>query len=583
MRPSTLFRFLPRLDTGSIHVVARSAVTGVVAGAVALGTAWAGAGLTSPPPPAPSPERVDEAVVDTVAERDPSATADRALQDADVDAALAADEPVLPPSHRLGGGLYWAGGASASIAPDDSTWIRHGSEGDCGTPEAYTPLAKEGCLLTFDRRWATQVDEMDIKVRAIAIGNGEKTVVTAVLDTVGWFRAYPADVCGDCGAEAIAKTIADRTGGKVEPQGVMLTSSHTHAAPDTLSTTPTWYYEQVRDTILATMLTAVSRMQPAVLETGSIPAKGYNVDRRIVTRAVPDYELGWLRAVSAGGDRNDGRTIATIVNFAVHPTVRTNNAELHGGFVGPLTETLEKQLGGTALWLPGGLGDQTVDRGWGTDGIGIGLAELVIEGLPTSYRLQSNDMAIDQAIVKIPGENTFMLAASGAGLFVRDNSAPYAEPGGPAMTQRGGARTPSCQTVAELFVNSPVGGFRFGRAGEADPEEKNGQHPDRGDSVVLMQAPGEIFSSIALTTKDYLAKSRNVLIAGMTNDTVGYLIPYEQYDERAAQGAGIANNSTDLANYEEALSLGRCAGDTVQNALLESGQRLGVMGSGEGP
>ena len=44
----------------------------------------------------------------------------------------------------------------------------------------------------------------------------------------------------------------------------------------------------LNDTIKATMLTAVSRMEPAALETGSIAAKGYNVDRRIVTRAVID-------------------------------------------------------------------------------------------------------------------------------------------------------------------------------------------------------------------------------------------------------------------------------------------------------
>lgn len=567
-----------------VRLALRSAVTGLVAGLVALGTAWAGAGLATPPKaPAPSsPKQVVDAVIQSI-DKAPAVTAKRApAADVEVSAAAAA-ETVTPPTQRLGNGLYWAGGATASIAPDDAKWVRHGSEGDCGKPEAYTPLAKPGCLLTFDRLWATKVDPMDIKVRAVAIGNGEQTVVSAVLDAVGWFRAYPADVCGDCGAEAIAKSISQATGGKVDPKGVMLTSSHTHAAPDTIASTPKWYYEQVRDTIKATMLAAIERMEPAALETGSIAAKGYNVDRRIVTRAVPDYELGWIRAVSAGGGSNDGHTVATIVNFAVHPTVRASNAELHGGFVGPLTRTLEERLGGTALWLPGGLGDQTVDRGWGTEGIGTGLAELVIEGLPTGYRLKTNDMAVDQTIVKIPSENNFMLAGRGAGLFVRDVTEPYASPGGPAATQRGGARTPSCTTVAEMFVNAPVGGVRFGRAGLPDAQPKNGAHPDRGDSVVLMQAPGEIFASIGLTTKDYLAKSRNVLVAGMTNDTVGYLIPYEQYDERAAQGAGIANNSTDLANYEEALSLGRCAGDTVQNALLQAGQRLGVMGAGEGP
>jgi hypothetical protein len=63
---------------------------------------------------------------------------------------------------------------------------------------------------------------------------------------------------------------------------------------------------------------------------------------------------------------------------------------------------------------------------------------------------------------------------------------------------------------------------------------------------------------------------------------LGYFIPYEQYDHTAGHGVGLVNNATDLGNYEEALNLGRCAGDQVQNTLLEIGARLGVMGDGEG-
>jgi hypothetical protein len=56
-----------------------------------------------------------------------------------------------------------------------------------------------------------------------------------------------------------------------------------------------------------------------VLETGGAPAKTYNVDRRIFTRAVPDAELGWVRAFRpAAGDAPE-RTVATIANFAAHP------------------------------------------------------------------------------------------------------------------------------------------------------------------------------------------------------------------------------------------------------------------------
>jgi hypothetical protein len=364
----------------------------------------------------------------------------------------------------------------------------------------------------------------------------------------------------------------------LDADGILITATHTHAAPDTLSQTPVWYYQQVRDAVKKAIVDAADNMVPSLIETGAAPAKAYNVDRRIVTRAVPDYELGWVRAYRPANANEAERTVATVVNFAAHPTVRVANAELHGGFVGDLTRDLEDKLGGTAAWFPGGLGDQTVDRGFGTEGLGQGLANVVLEDLGRGYRLKDNTIAVVHKPVAIPAENDFLLAGSGAGLFIRDLLPPYSGPGGPVATNKGGIPRPSCATVAELMVNSSVTGIRIGRPGIPGSAGRG----DPGESVTIITAPGEVFSSIALITKDYLSKSRNVLVFAQTNDTVGYLIPKEQYDETGAQGLGLANNADDMGNYEEALSLGRCAGDTVQNTMLEAGADLGVMGSGEG-
>jgi hypothetical protein len=486
---------------------------------------------------------------------------------------------------RLPVGRFLAGTAKISVAPNPAQWqpnIPAGVCGDDAATYAQGTTRKKGadgkeCLATFDHRWATDIDPDGIYVRAFALGNGEKTVVFAALDGVGWFAAYPADVCGDCGIDAIAANVARLTKDADHPvagDGVIIASTHTHAAPDTLSQTPTWYYQQVRDAMTKAVVDAAGSMKPVVLETGAAPAKAYNVDRRIATRAVPDYELGWLRAFQPGAGGVPEKTVGTLVNFAVHPTVRVANAQLHGGFVGALTRHVESKLGGTAVWFPGGLGDQTVDRAFGTEGMGQGLASVVVDDIGRGYRVQDNEIKVVRKPVAIPSENGFMMAGRGAGLFVRDLLPPYSGPGGPVTANKGSIPRPSCATVALLTVNSSITGVRIGRAGL--------DRGDPGDSVTIVTAPGEIFSSIALTTKDYLSKTRNVMVFGLTNDTVGYLIPREQYDETAAQGLGFANNADDMGNYEEALSLGRCAGDTVQNVMLEVGQDLGVMGSGEG-
>jgi hypothetical protein len=110
---------------------------------------------------------------------------------------------------------------------------------------------------------------------------------------------------------------------------------------------------------------------------------------------------------------------------------------------------------------------------------------------------------------------------------------------------------------------------------------KNDPENYMGDAVAIMQAPGEIFASISAITKDYLSKTRNVMVLGNANDHIGYIIPAQQYDIRSANAAGLAAPSHNMTDYEESLSTGRCTGDQVQNALIDIAQTLGILGLGE--
>jgi hypothetical protein len=366
---------------------------------------------------------------------------------------------------------------------------------------------------------------------------------------------------------------------------IVISSTHTHASVDTVMASPTWYYELVRDATKEAITDAYRGERLATIETGNIPAKAFNTDRRIVTRAVPDYELGWLRAVAT----DEPTTVATMVNFSVHPTITAGNEELHSGLVGHLAERLEETWGGTALFMPAGLGDQTVNRGFGRDGFGYGLADLVIESQASgAHTLQSNEIVSSRRTIQVPADNASLMAANLGGVFVRDATIPGEHAAGPAQSiqQRSGANTPSCVGASAVSALTPVGGIRIGAPGrlkQRDPETGAWVVPpgDRGDAIVIMQAPGEIFSSISATTKDYLSRTRGVMVIGLANDQIGYIIPAEQYDVRSANAAGLLQPSLETANYEESLSTGRCTGDQVQNALLEVGTELGVMGDGE--
>lgn len=563
-------------------------LTGVLTGALALGAAWATTGLVR---------------VDTPEETVP------VVQPSPSGSPVETPSPSPNPSPsfsggRLPGGTFLVGARNESIAPvpvsQGGRWNAHGNGYDCGPiGYEYLPNSDPSCLRTFDREWATGVDEasdLGVYARAIAIGNGDKTLVFVVLDTVSWFYGYDPSICPDdpdapqpqdtCGTRAITEDLSDELGIPVE--NFVIASTHTHASADTTARGPSWYYELVRDRIKAAARGAVASMEPASLQTGAIPAKAFNVDRRIVTRAVPDAELTWLRAVALPSTdpavkQKAARTIATLVNFSAHPTVTAGNSDMHSGFVGHLAQRLEQLWGGSTVFMPGGLGDQTVHRSFGRRGIGYGLAELVYESSRYAYTLRSNEIVAEQRVLTIPADNASLVALNKAGIFMRDTTIPGPHAAGPSQSvqQKGRARTPSCVGAGPLSVKSPVGGVRIGTPGPSqdDPGFVPG---DRGDAVVMMQAPGEIFASISLTTKDYLSRARNVMVFGMANDHIGYIIPAEQYDMRGANAVGIAQPSIEMTNYEESLSTGRCTGDQIQNALVEIGASLDVLGVGEG-
>jgi hypothetical protein len=521
-----------------------SLLTGLFSGALALGVAWATIGPSAKPELPVTKGATPRSTVQRGAAAH-SKGAIPPLEPAEVQAALTGGE-------RLPGGTFLVGSHSESIAPIPAfaggQWNPHGNGYDCGPiGYEYLPDSDPSCLRTFDRVWATGVDEasdLGIFARAIAISNGEETLAFVVFDTVSWFYGYDPSICPDdpnalqpqdtCGTRAITHDLSEELGIPVE--NFVVASTHTHASADTTARGPSWYYEFVRDRIKDAIRGAVAKMEPAQLQTGAIPAKAFNIDRRIVTRAVPDAELTWLRAVSPAqdlpGKKDDvpERTIATLVNFPAHPTVTAGNADMHSGFIGHLAQRLEQLWGGNTVFMPGGLGDQTVQRSFGRQGIGYGLAELVYESAQNyPYTLRSNEIVAEQRILQIPADNASLVALNKAGVFMRDTTIPGPHAAGPveSVQQKGRARTPSCAGASAISVLSPVGGVRIGTPDKAQGEA--GFVPgDRGDAVVIMQAPGEIFSSISLTTKDYLSRARNVMVFGMSNDHIGYIIPAEQ-------------------------------------------------------
>ncbi len=651
-------------------------VTGTFTGALILGVAWATSGLHPVNP---------ENKANDVGGKQPT-TVDQ------VDQGALARATTSAMGERLGGDEHGAffrvGTSEVSIAPvpyPDGPWLAHVPNDDnpedgtvdCTTfteeleAQVYTThTVKPGCINTFDGRWATGIDEvhdLGLSARAMAISNGQTTVAFASLDLVSWFYGYDPKLCphetlplptdetlpvsredahpqaqDTCGSRAITHALSEELerdlGVVIPPENFVIAATHTHASPDTAKGAPDWYFQYVRDQVKEALTRAVQDMLEnplARIQIGSIAAKPFNIDRRLVTRAIPDYELTWLRAVTVPGSEPaisaaaqeppdkpgngngngnghgkpessptptpdpsptpepEPQTIATLVNYSVHTTVTAGNAQMHSGFVGHLDQKLEELWGGNSVFIPGGLGDQTVVRSFGRDGHGYGLAALVVKSAEqTAYTLKSNKIETMQRVVAVPADNLSLVVANKAGAFVRDTTIPGPHAAGHTHShqQKAGARTPSCVASSPISARVPVGGFVIGELGTGivrtgTSDEGTGtvfSYDDyAGDAIAIMQAPGEIFSSISTITKDYLSRSRIVMVMGMANDHAGYIIPAQQYDLRAANAAGLAAPSHDATDYEESLSTGRCTGDQIQNHLIEIGKALGLLGVGE--
>ena len=292
-------------------------------------------------------------------------------------------------------------------------------------------------------------------------------------------------------------------------------------------------------------------MQPAELQTGAIPAKAFNIDRRLVTRAVPDAELTWLRArrASSRSGRQDGPARST-------PARRSDARQL----LGPPDGDRRQRGHAQRLHRP--------PRGAAR--AALGRHDRLHARRPRRPDRQPRLRARRASATASPTTSTSRRRIPATRLVERDRRgaahpsrslrtmlhssrstrpasscetrrSPAPTPQGPsrASSRRAMLQLPSCAGASPISVLSPVGGVRIGTPGLAQGQE--GFVPgDRGDALVIMQAPGEIFSSISLTTKDYLSRARNVMVFGMANDHIGYIIPAEQYDIRGANAAGIA-------------------------------------------
>ncbi|MDQ7054743.1 MAG: neutral/alkaline non-lysosomal ceramidase N-terminal domain-containing protein [candidate division KSB1 bacterium] len=348
----------------------------------------------------------------------------------------------------------------------------------------------------------------DVWARALALNNGEKTVLIIATDLIGLFKNDVDDI-----RQQIVPMGADF-------DHIPITATHNHSGPDVLGLwnansaqtgVDAGYLAEVKQKIVRVAQEALARLQPARLFFSQTEVQGISYNAR--DRDIIDYRAVTLHVKSTGDS-----TIATLVNFACHPEVLTSkNKLITSDYAHYLYQKLEVELGGTAMLVNGALGGMVTPLVSGNTfaealRCGETLASAVIQSLQTAQPVTDTQLTSRRRRLKLKVDNANFLKL----YEMRIISRPF----------------------VDGMVETEVGVLQIGPA-------------------LAGTIPGEALPKIGLAIKDAMRAPYKMVI-GLTNDELGYLIPSadwqpQSYEESMSLGreAGDAVRAAIIALLQE--------------------------------
>jgi hypothetical protein len=290
-----------------------------------------------------------------------------------------------------------------------------------------------------------------IDARAIAIGDGSKTVVYVSVVAQGLFENY-TKLMRD---EAISRS-TDPNATHVKIDYMVVSANHNESSPDTVGiyggpATPAgtggnsginaYYMDFLQHRVADAAVRAADSSQPATLHALQfrLPptlrialSKNFPTTDDLGQPASIDPKVGLLQARGT-----DGKPIVTVMSLAAH-NQEVGHSHTHGSdgqvdisadWPGFFAKRLEEQVGGMAMFLVGDNGSEedpiTVPALPGNDAnpypqaqaTGEALADAMAAEAPQAQDLRFGRLDFRQADLTVPLENNAFKAAAAAGLF----------------------------------------------------------------------------------------------------------------------------------------------------------------------
>ena len=333
----------------------------------------------------------------------------------------------------------------------------------------------------------------------------------------------------------IKKELAEKH--SIKPEGVFIFSTHQHSGPDTIGL---WgriplatngrnekYMEKVRKNIARLAADTVKTTEPAILKISKTESDGFSKNSR--ESELLDKDIFVLSV------RGKHKQIATVVNFGCHPeALSRSNRFVSSDYPGYLCKRLEKELGGTAIFINGILGGMITpntgilrrpeynplkikyDNVKKCEAMGNILAEWAIKSIPNAKPLE-NSWKVTTQKIEVPLENHAFKLASKHGIIPKSEG-----------------------TARDWNVITEVSVIDFGNA-------------------KMLLVPGEILPKLGLEIKK-MFNAEYVMMFCLANDEIGYVIHPDDWPR-------------DLYKYERSMSVGPEAGKRVREAFKQMAVR----------
>lgn len=309
----------------------------------------------------------------------------------------------------------------------------------------------------------------------------------------------------------------------LRPAAVFISCSHTHGSMNSmtfrgpLGAPDSEWLATLGDQLVALAASLPSKAELVTVAVGhaKVPGLGYN---RQDDAAPVDDELMVVRFT-----HRDGRCIATMLNYALHPVVLGERNLLYtADFPGSATTAVEKEAGGVALWVQGACGD-VEPINYRDEGRSTGTFALAIEMGQTIAR------AAAAAVEKAELVSDASLAVAERFVDLPLDEPPSQDELASLRAEFATARGP--RELPAITDEQKWGDFELEWADElaaalARGEPSNTKHlrlaAARIGSVRFIAIPAEIYAEIGLALKADLAPWP-LIVAAYTGGLVGYV------------------------------------------------------------